>query len=94
MKIIPDLSEGLRPILEYELARDNKIERVDRPAGSNCPLAVIFLEPLDVKGFLSTQNMPSAVRTWENRDRHYPLEKGFVCERTHHAIAGPLNRNG
>jgi hypothetical protein len=89
---IPDLSEFLEPIYEYEISRGNTVERVDRPAGSNCPLAVVFAMPLDVQGFISSLGLPSNAKTWENRDRHYPLEKGFVCEITHQAIAGPLRK--
>ena len=87
--MITDLSEKLRPIFEYEVGRGNKVERVDRPAGSNCPLAVIFARPLDVEGFVHSKGLPSGVRTWENQDRHYPLEQGYVCDDTHQAIAGP-----
>lgn len=85
---IAELSESLRPILEYEIARGNEVVRVDRPAGTNCPLAVIFAKPLDFGGFVHP-NEAAAVRIWQNRDRHYPLERGYVCERTRHALAGP-----
>lgn len=79
----------LEAVVQFELQRGNQIERIDRPAGSNCPLAVIFKKPLDIAGFLSENKNLNGVRTWENKDRHYPLEKGFVCEATKHAIAGP-----
>lgn len=90
MNQVRDLSEALKKIYEYEIGRGNQIERVDRPAGSNCPLAIIFRAPLDVSGFVIAYGMPTGVKTWENRDSHYPLEKGYVCESTHHALAGPL----
>ena len=90
MKQIPDLSDALKKIYDYEIARGNEVERIDRPAGSDCPLAVIFRSPLDISGFVSIYGLPSGVKTWENRDRHYPLEKGYVCEGTRHALAGPL----
>ena len=90
MNNVPELSESLRGVLEFEIARGNSIVRVDRPAGSRCPLAVIFAQSLDFSGFNATNGLPSGVDTWENRDSHYPLEAGYMCERTRHAVAGPL----
>ena len=90
MNQIFDLSNTLKGIYDYEIGRGNRVERVDRPAGSNCPLAVIFHAPFDVSGFVTIYGLPDGVKTWENRDRHYPLEKGYVCERTGHALAAPL----
>jgi len=90
MTNIPDLAESLSGIMAFELARGNAIVRVDRPAGSRCPLAVIFARPLDIAGFKASHDLPSSVDTWQNRDSHYPLEAGYICERTRHAIAGPL----
>lgn len=89
---IPDLSESLAPMYEWELEHGNVIERVDRPAGSSCPLAIIFHKPLDFDGFASANALPAGVRTWKNTDRHYPLEKGYACERTGQALAGPLRK--
>ena len=91
MTEIVDLSKNLSAILEFELARGNKVVRVDRPAGSRCPLAVIFARPLDLVGYKRSYGLPANVDTWENRDRHYPVEAGYICERTRHALAGPLN---
>ena len=91
MNEVAGLSTVLRPIVEFELKRGNSIVRVDRPAGTKCPLAVIFKNPLDFAGFQSTSGVPAEVSTWQNRDRHYPLEAGYVCERTRQAVAGPIN---
>jgi hypothetical protein len=90
MNEVPGLSERLRSIVEYELARGNSIVRVDKPAGTRCPLAVVFAKPLDITGFKGGAALPPGIDTWENRDRHYPLETGYVCERTRHAISGPI----
>ena len=90
MADVSGLSPNLRGILDFELSRGNSIARVDKPAGSRCPFAVILSKPLDVSGFEKKGALPPEVRIWENRDAHYPLEKGYVCERTRHAIAGPL----
>jgi len=86
---IKELSDQLKKICEYEISRGNRVQRVDKPAGTNCPLAVIFHAPLDVSGFLKMYGLPNGVETWENRDRHYPLEKGYVCGDTRHVLAGP-----
>lgn len=86
---VPELSSTLRPIFDFEIGRGNRVERVDKPAGSNCPLAVIFSAPLCISEFLQEHRLPEGVRTWENKDRHYPLEAGYFCEKTHHAISGP-----
>lgn len=89
MKTVPDLSDNLRPIFDYEIGRGNIIERIDRRAWTNCPLAVIFSKPLDLDGFIRTHGLPQFVKTWSNRDRHYDLEDGYVCEQTRHTLAGP-----
>jgi hypothetical protein len=89
MDAASDLSAALLPMLQFELARGNRIERVDQPAGTDCPLAVILAHPLDIEGYQRQQALPAQVKTWENRDRHYPLEAGYLCERTRHALAGP-----
>jgi hypothetical protein len=91
MNGVPGLSERLRGILEYELARGNLIARIDSPAGTRCPFAVVLAKPLDIRGYKDKHGLPAGTDTWENHDRHYPLEAGFVCERTRHAIAGPIN---
>ena len=90
MSDVPDLTESLAGALAFELARGNSVERVDRPAGSRCPLAVIMARPLDIVGYTAAHGLPTGVDTWENRDSHYPLERGYVCGRTRHAISGPI----
>jgi hypothetical protein len=84
------ISNQLRPLLDFELSRGNGIERVDRPAGTRCPLAVILKKPLDFKGYADANGFPSGVSVWENRDAHYPIEAGYVCEKTNQALAGPI----
>ena len=91
MDALADLSENLRSILRFELDRGNSILRVDRPAGTRCSLAVVFARPLDINGFKTQHGLPTGVSTWKNADSHYPLEAGFSCSSTRHAIAGPSN---
>ena len=40
------LSEDLLPIYRLELQLNNEVVRIDEPAGSTCPYAVIFKLPL------------------------------------------------
>ena len=90
MNEVSDLAEGLRDIFAYEVARGNVVVRADRPAGSRCPLAVIFARPLDFAGYGAQHSLSSTISTWQNHDAHYPLEAGYVCERTRQALAGPI----
>ena len=88
--MIDELSKNLRNIYEYEVALGNEVLRVDEPAGSNCPLAVVFRQPLHFTEIAANLVVPAAVERWENRDTHYSLEAGFVCRESRHSIAGPL----
>jgi len=85
-----DLSANLLPIYELELRLGNSVNRVDEPAGTTCPFAVIFQQPLHFKEAEDAGIVPPAVRRWEIHDPHYPPEAGFLCEETRHALAGPL----
>ena len=88
--MIEKLSKNLCSIYEYELALGNEVRRVDEPAGSNCPLAVVFEQPLHFAEIAANLVLPVVVERWENRDTHYSLEAGFVCRESRHSIAGPL----
>ncbi len=90
MEELKYLSNALKPIVDFELSVGNDIERVDLPAGTRCPLAVVFKKPLDFKGFENKNGKPKDVDRWENRDRHYDLESGYVCEKTRQAITAPI----
>lgn len=90
MNVPADLSSSLKPMVEFEVARGNTVVRVDRPAGTRCPLAVIFANPFDIPRYKATHGLPPAVKAWENRDAHYEIEAGYLCENTRHAISGPL----
>jgi len=90
MSSVPGLSPSLQSVLLYELARGNAIDHIEQPAGTRCPLAVVLAKPLDIAGFKDEHGLPSGVDTWENHDKHYPVQAGYVCERTRHALSGPL----
>ena len=84
------LAPNLQAIYDLELSQGNSVIRVDEPAGDRCPLAVIFKNPLQKAKIESTLSLPPTVRWWECRDPHYPIEGGYGCCETGHAIAGPL----
>lgn len=90
MEDLKYLSSTLKPIVDFELSIGNEIERIDRPAGTRCPLAVVFKKPLDFRGFEELNGKPKGIDRWENRDRHYDVESGYVCEKTRQAIAAPI----
>ena len=84
------VTSTLQVVLSFDLERGNTVVRVDQPAGTRCPLAVVLAKPLDIAGFKESHGLPPMVNTWKNLDSHYPLEAGYVCEQTRHAIVGPL----
>lgn len=88
--MVPELSSPLRPIYELELELGNSISRIDRPAGTKCPLAVIFRKPLHKKEIAESLVLSELVEYWEKKDPHYPMETGYLCRRSRHVIAGPV----
>lgn len=84
------LAPNLQAIYDLELSLGNSLDRVEEPAGDRCPLAIIFKRPMHKARIESTLSLPSIVKWWECRDPHYPIQGGYACEETHHAIAGPL----
>jgi hypothetical protein len=84
------LSPALKPIYDLELTLGNEVERVDEPAGSECPYAVIFTHPLHFDEIEQGLVLPRSVVRKESRDPHYPIEGGYKCESTQHVVAGPI----
>ena len=84
------LSDDLVLIYNYELSKGNEVLRVAENAWSECPLAIIFKYPLHFEEIAGDLKLPETVELWENRDTHYDLEKGFVCRKSQHSLAGPL----
>ncbi len=65
MDAVPSLSKTLQVVLSFELARGNTVVRVDQPAGTRCPLAVVLAKPLDIAGFKESHGLPPMVNTWK-----------------------------
>jgi hypothetical protein len=86
------LSVDLKPIYDLELALGNKVAWTAEPAGTECPLAVGFEQPLHFDEIAARLTLPATVTRWSSDDPHYDPEAGFKCGRTNHALAGPLPR--
>ncbi len=88
---MPKLSHDLLPIYQLELAMGNEVARVDEPAGTKCPYALVFKRALHKAEIERELELSSSVKYWESRDRHYPQEAGYYSEATGHAVLGPIN---
>ena len=84
------LCETLSPIYDLEISLGNKVESIDSPAGTKCPYAVNFKHKLHFDEIKKQLNLSSSVHQWSNKDGHYPLQKGYFCDKYKHSIAGPL----
>ena len=88
------LSSDLLPIYEDEIARGNEVLRVDEPAGSLCPLAVVFRLPLERESARLNQSVGDDVYWHENADPHYEVDgmAGFASKKSRQFIYGPIAR--
>ena len=84
------LSDDLCSILQFELATGNKIKRIDDPAGTNCPNAIILRNPLRRLEIEQTP-LSFSVIYWQSNDPHYPIEAGYYSKLSRHVIAGPVD---
>ena len=84
------LSKDLLPIYELELALGNELDRIDEPAGSKCPYAIVFKYPLHKREIDSTLILTSHVRYGETHDSHYGLDTHYFSDESRHAVIGPL----
>ena len=83
------LSDDLLPIYHLELQLGNQVVRVDSPAGTLCPLAVIFRDPLHFEEIGRRLPIAASIARWTSSDPHYPLESGFSSTISNQAITGP-----
>jgi len=83
------LSQYLLPIFQLEVSLGNEVERIDEPAGTECPYAVIFKRPLHKKEIEDEIHLAASVKYWESHDCHYETGAGYYCEVTKHSISGP-----
>jgi hypothetical protein len=84
------LSASLQPLLDLELRYGNEVQRIDEPAGSKSPYAMILRFKLHFPEARKELVIPTRVTRWQSTDPHYPCEAGYLCHRTHHVLAGPL----
>jgi len=85
------LSPDLRALYEDALATGNVVVRVDEPAGTLCPLAIVFGKPLIRSADGTPRALPPGVRWWENDDSHYEIQAGWQSETSRHILAAPLS---
>lgn len=86
------LSADLQPLYDMELEAGNSVVRVDEPAGTLCPLAIVMKNPID-KDRLGkcVQSIPSIF--WhENNDQHYEAHGmgGYTSTESRQFLYGPL----
>mgnify|MGYP007059384887 CR=1 FL=1 len=84
------LSDDLKPICELERSLGNEIVAVLEPAGSECPYAIVFRDPLHFDAIARDLSLAATVTKWKCEDPHYSIEAGFSCSRTRHAVSGPV----
>ncbi len=84
------LCESLIPIYDLEISLGNEVESIDSPAGTKCPHAVNFKNKLHFSEIEKQLSLSSSVEQWTNKDKHYPLQKGYFCNKYKHSVAGPL----
>jgi hypothetical protein len=86
------LTPALQPIYDFELAQGNRVVRIDEQAWTECPLAVVFKNPLHKTEIDAKLSPPPHLHWFEDTDPHYSVdgEGGYKCSETGHAIIGSL----
>lgn len=90
LSIPSNLSPSLRRLAESELALGNSILRIEDGVWSNCPLAIVFANPLHFTEAAAANLISNEIERWESRDPHYSIEAGFRDRESRHTIAGPF----
>ena len=83
----------MRPIFDLEIELGNELSHVEEPAGTRCPYAVVFKQPLHFQAIRERLQLPETIKFWDSRDPHYAIEAGFICETSRHSIAGPIGQS-
>jgi len=83
------LCAHLRPLVEAELRRGNRVTNIAEHAWTACDLDVSLEKPIDQEATEREIVPPSGVLYWENDDPHYPREAGYSCKACRHSFAGP-----
>jgi len=83
-----NLCSELKDIYDYEIAHGNEVERIDAPAGTDCPLCIVF--KLKLKFIASQKKLDETVLYWECNDPYYPSQAGYSEQRTKQVICGPM----
>jgi len=86
-----ELCRELRPIFDLEIELGNRVAFVAEPAGTSCPYAVSFEQPLHLSEISARLELPETIKFWECRDTHYAIEAGFYSETSRHSVAGPID---
>lgn len=89
-RILGTRAPTLHEVFQFELARGNRVERIDAPAGTLCPYAVALTKPLQRAEIEKQLALPPSLRWWESRDPHYAIEAGYVCEEHPHTLTVPI----
>jgi hypothetical protein len=84
------LSKDLRPIFDLEIELGNEVAYVAEPAGTECPYAVSFKQPLHLQPIYERLKLPAEIKFWESRDPHYEIEAGFSSSASRHTVSGPI----
>ena len=85
------LSADLRRFHDLELALGNRIAWTAEPAGTECPFAVGFEQPLNFEEIELRLALPRTIVRWSSDDPHYgPPEEGYLSEVSRHSVAGPM----
>lgn len=86
------ICEHLAPLLEHELSEGNAVTGCET-GWSAVNLAMNLEKPLDISFYEEYLKAMPDLEIWENRDSHYSVQKGIVCNICRHSIAGPLPDN-